>query len=399
MANHRAEKPAASRRSVDSPGTAARISEPAAAPPSGGRRKAVKPTRSRRQKAPKVTAPEPAAAPKVPTLGPVAPTVSLPPFPVSDPANPLGAAARSAEPSPARTEPTSGRADRAPARRANRTPAPRADRSPARPAARKTGHQGGRKSLFPSLPSAPTAIGAAALALAAAGAVTVSSTGLGSQLASGDIQKLSAQASVLNGASSIGSSDALSGRKRAVSRDSQRQAQQNAADQQLLAAAEKQAKERNAALAALAASAEKHASYIAKNAWQLPIPMGVYHLTSRFGECSALWAHCHTGLDFAAPSGTPIHAVAGGTVTSTGYSGAYGNRTIVTLTDGTELWYCHQTSIGVSVGQEVRSGDFLGTVGATGNVTGPHLHLEVRPGAGDPVDPYSALVAHGVNPG
>ncbi len=268
-----------------------------------------------------------------------------------------------------------------------------------RRAVKQTTHAGGRKNLFPGLPSAPTLVGAAALALAAAGAVTVSGSGLGSQFASGDLQKAAAQASVLNGASSIGSSDALSGRKRAVSRDTQREALQDAADQQLQAAAEAQAKQRNAALAALAASAEKHASYIAKNAWQLPIPMGVYHLTARFGQCSTLWSHCHTGLDFAAPVGTPIHAVAGGVVTDVGYSGAYGNRTIVTLTDGTELWYCHQTSYTVSVGQQVTAGELIGTVGATGNVTGPHLHLEVRPGAGDPVDPYAALVAHGVNPG
>ena len=55
----------------------------------------------------------------------------------------------------------------------------------------------------------------------------------------------------------------------------------------------------------------------------------------------------HTGLDFAAPTGTPIIAVANGTITETGYAGAYGNRTVETLDDGTELWYCHQTAFGV----------------------------------------------------
>ena len=217
-------------------------------------------------------------------------------------------------------------------------------------------------------------------------------------MAAGNLQKLSAQASVLSGASSIGSSDAFSGRARAVSRDSQREALQDAADQELLAAAEAQAKERNAALAALAASAQKQANLIAKNAWQLPITPGIYHLTSRFGECSSLWANCHTGLDFSAPTGTPIHAVARGVVTEVGYDGSYGNRTIVTLDDGSEMWYCHQTSYAVSTGQQVEAGDTIGTVGSTGNTTGPHLHLEVRPGAGDPVDPYSALMAHGLQP-
>ena len=151
--------------------------------------------------------------------------------------------------------------------------------------------------------------------------------------------------------------------------------------------AEKQAKERNAALAQLAASAEKQAGLIARNSWQLPVTRGAYHLTCGFGECSGLWSHCHTGLDFAAPSGTPILAVAGGTVTETGSAGAYGNRTIETLADGTEIWYCHQTAFAVRVGQTVSAGELIGGVGATGNTTGPHLHLEVRPGAGDPVDP------------
>jgi murein DD-endopeptidase MepM/ murein hydrolase activator NlpD len=258
-------------------------------------------------------------------------------------------------------------------------------------------HGGLRKTLLPGIPSAPTLIGAAALMLAAAGAITVS-TPDSSPLATGNVQKLSAQASALSGASSIGSSNALSGRARAVSRDSQREALKDAADEDLQDAAEKQAKERNAALAALAASAEKQASLIAKNAWQLPVTAGVYHLTSRFGECSGLWSHCHTGLDFAAPSGTPIHAIANGTVTSVGYDGSYGNKTVVTLEDGTELWYCHQTAYAVTTGQEVRAGEVIGSVGSTGNVTGPHVHIEVRPGAGDPVDPYAAMLAHGLQP-
>jgi murein DD-endopeptidase MepM/ murein hydrolase activator NlpD len=226
----------------------------------------------------------------------------------------------------------------------------------------------------------------------------VSSPQGGSQLTSGNVQKLSGQASVLSGASSIGSSNSVSGRARAVSRDSQREAMQDAADQTLQAAAEKQAKERNAALAALAASAEKQASLIAKNAWQLPVEAGVYHLTSRFGECSGLWSHCHTGLDFASPTGTPIHAVSGGVITSAGYDGSYGNKTVETLPDGTELWYCHQTSYAVGVGDTVAPGQVIGSVGSTGNVTGPHVHIEVRPGAGDPVDPYAAMLAHGLRP-
>jgi murein DD-endopeptidase MepM/ murein hydrolase activator NlpD len=85
-------------------------------------------------------------------------------------------------------------------------------------------------------------------------------------------------------------------------------------------------------------------------------------------------------------------------VTETGYDGSYGNKTVVTLEDGTELWYCHQTSFLVDVGDVVRGGEAIGTVGSTGNSTGPHLHLEVRPGGGDPVDPFTALLEHGITP-
>ncbi len=235
------------------------------------------------------------------------------------------------------------------------------------------------------------------LVLAGAGAVSASTPDGGTDLASTNVQRLAGQASVLTGASGTGVGGDFSGRERAVSRDSQREALQDAADEELQAAAEKQARERNAALAQLAASAEKQASLIARNNWELPLLSG-YRLTSRFGECSSLWSNCHTGLDFAAPSGTPIRAIAAGVVTEVGSAGAYGNRTIVTLEDGSEMWYCHQTSMAVSTGQEVRPGEVIGSVGSTGNVTGPHLHLEVRPGAGDPVDPFGALVAHGVTP-
>ncbi|UYM03889.1 M23 family metallopeptidase [Solicola gregarius] len=190
--------------------------------------------------------------------------------------------------------------------------------------------------------------------------------------------------------------------------------------------AETQARQREAALKQLASKSEDHADELleeqkkreerleaerekaaeegaelsaratADGQWVLPV--AGYTLTATFGETSQYWSTVHTGLDFAAPSGTPIVAVSSGTITSTGYDGAYGNKTVLTLDDGTEIWFCHQTSISVSSGQAVSPGDQIGTVGATGNVTGPHLHLEVRPGGGDPVDPYTALQDHGVNP-
>lgn len=127
-------------------------------------------------------------------------------------------------------------------------------------------------------------------------------------------------------------------------------------------------------------------------------PLRSYRITGTFGERSYLWSTVHTGLDFAAPTGTAISAVARGQVTQAGWAGAYGYRTIVTLPDGTEIWYCHQARVDVSAGDEVDRGQAIGTVGSTGNVTGPHLHLEVRPGGRDPVDPRTAFIEHGVEP-
>lgn len=94
----------------------------------------------------------------------------------------------------------------------------------------------------------------------------------------------------------------------------------------------------------------------------------------------------HTGIDFAAPTGTPIEAAAAGTVTFAGVRGGYGNLVIVDHGDGTETRYAHQHRIDVGVGQQVQRGQQLGTVGSTGMSTGPHLHFEVRRD-GTPIDP------------
>ena len=179
---------------------------------------------------------------------------------------------------------------------------------------------------------------------------------------------------------------------------SSREAMAAASGQQPTPAGTAQARENNAAYAQLAASAEKFAKKLAKDAWQLPLAAGSYQLTAEFGQCSGLWAHCHTGLDFAAPSGTPIRAVASGVVAEVGWAGAYGNRTVLTHDDGTQTWYCHQSEVGVQPGDNVFAGQTIGRVGATGNTTGPHLHLEVRPGGGDAVDPAEALAFHGATP-
>lgn len=150
------------------------------------------------------------------------------------------------------------------------------------------------------------------------------------------------------------------------------------------------------ALRGVERQARRYARELASNRWVLPMPS--YRLTGTFGETSYLWSTVHTGLDFAAPDGTDIRAVAAGDVTDAGWAGSYGYRTIVELEDGTEIWYCHQSSIGVDVGDQVSRGQVIGDVGSTGNVTGPHLHLEVRPGGGDPIDPAVALAEHDAAP-
>lgn len=123
-------------------------------------------------------------------------------------------------------------------------------------------------------------------------------------------------------------------------------------------------------------------------------PLSGYYVSAGFGARGDRWSSLHTGLDLAAPIGTPLVAAADATITSVGDAGAYGLRTVLTLEDGTELWYCHQSAALVSVGDTVAVADPVGRVGDTGNTTGPHLHLEVRPAGGGPVDPvpwFSAL--------
>lgn len=133
---------------------------------------------------------------------------------------------------------------------------------------------------------------------------------------------------------------------------------------------------------------------IKPEAWALPVKG--YRLTGRFGNSSGLWASTHTGLDFAVASGTPIHAIADGVVVSAESDGAFGNKTVIRLIDGTEVWFCHQTEFKVSPGDQLQRGQVIGTVGSTGNSTGPHLHLEIHPQGGDPVDPEIALAGHRV---
>ncbi|MEW2316288.1 M23 family metallopeptidase [Streptomyces bauhiniae] len=134
------------------------------------------------------------------------------------------------------------------------------------------------------------------------------------------------------------------------------------------------------------------------NSFVMPIT-GSY-VSTAYQSSSSLWSSgSHTGIDFHAASGTAVHAAGAGTVVSTGWGGAYGNEIVIRMADGMYTQYGHLSSIGVSVGQRVIPGQQIALSGATGNVTGPHLHFEARTGPdyGSDVDPVAYLRKHGVN--
>lgn len=123
--------------------------------------------------------------------------------------------------------------------------------------------------------------------------------------------------------------------------------------------------------------------------WQLPVPAGT-RVSAVFGQRGEHWASGrHTGLDWAAPMGTPVVASAGGIVETAGPSGRYGNLVVIDH-GGTVTYYAHLSEIAVSVDDAVDGGELIGAVGATGNVTGAHLHFELRIG-GVPHDPMNML--------
>lgn len=91
------------------------------------------------------------------------------------------------------------------------------------------------------------------------------------------------------------------------------------------------------------------------------------------------WTH-HQGVDFAAPTGTPVHAVADGKVLMAAFYGGYGNLIILEHAGGYSTYYAHLSAYAANIetGATVRRGDEIGAVGSTGRSTGPHLHFELR---------------------
>ena len=175
-------------------------------------------------------------------------------------------------------------------------------------------------------------------------------------------------------------------------------AKKAAAKARALAAAKAAAVAKAKAEAVAEAKAKAEAEAKAKAAPKVVLPTTGYHLTARFNQAGGRWAHNHTGLDFAAPMGTPVRSVMAGEVIQAAFEGAYGRQVKVRHADGTVTSYSHMSEFDVSVGDSVQAGSMVGRIGMTGNTTGPHVHFEVLPGGGSPINPDPWLRDHGVTP-
>ncbi|MGW0540622.1 M23 family metallopeptidase [Streptomyces griseoincarnatus] len=164
------------------------------------------------------------------------------------------------------------------------------------------------------------------------------------------------------------------------------------------------AAEAKKAAAAKAAQAKKAAKAAAKKkaaSWIDPVKS--YKLSAGFAQSGGMWAHKHSGQDYAVPTGTPVMAAHGGTVVKAGGNGAgdgpaYGNAIVIKHGNKTYSQYAHLSSVNVKVGQVVKTGQKIALSGNTGNSSGPHLHFEIRttPNYGSAVDPAKFLRNHGV---
>ena len=127
---------------------------------------------------------------------------------------------------------------------------------------------------------------------------------------------------------------------------------------------------------------------------KMPLPQGSYRVSSRYGmrvhPISGV-RRMHWGSDMASPVGTPVYAMRDGTVALAGRCGCYGNVLVVVDSGNVVTLYAHLSrfAAGLRPGVAVTLGEFVGRVGATGCVTGPHLHFEVW-NAGQRINPATA---------
>ncbi|MFE1286209.1 M23 family metallopeptidase [Streptomyces sp. NPDC058751] len=170
---------------------------------------------------------------------------------------------------------------------------------------------------------------------------------------------------------------------------------QTQAAAQAKAAAAKKAAATKTAVAKKAAAKKKAASWVD--------PVAKYSLSASFNQAGGMWAHKHSGQDFAVPTGTNVVATHAGTVVKAGPNGAgdgpaYGNAVVIKHPNGKYSQYAHLSRVDVRVGQTVSTGQHIALSGNTGNSSGPHLHFEIRttPNYGSAVNPVAFLNSLGV---
>ncbi|WAP53995.1 transglycosylase family protein [Streptomyces sp. S465] len=145
-------------------------------------------------------------------------------------------------------------------------------------------------------------------------------------------------------------------------------------------------------------SRERAAKPAASSGFIAPVS-GVSPSTAYRAAGSSWSSGYHTGVDFPVSIGTSVKAVGTGQVVSAGWADAYGYQVVIRHPDGKYSQYAHLSQLSVRTGQSVNVGQQVGRSGATGNVTGPHLHFEIRtgPGYGSDINPLTYLRSHGVS--
>ncbi|MEU6927566.1 M23 family metallopeptidase [Streptomyces sp. NPDC046385] len=221
-----------------------------------------------------------------------------------------------------------------------------------------------------------------------AAVATLATAGLGASLVAGAGSAFAAEGTAAVASTATATSAAIANQAAVQAKAAtQVKAAQVKAAQVKAAAAKAQVK---------AVAAQKSASWVK--------PVSSYTLSASFNQGGAMWAHKHSGQDFAVPVGTPVKAAAAGTVVKAGPNGggdgpAYGNAIVVKHANGTYSQYAHLSKIKVNIGQQVAAGQQIALSGNTGNSSGPHLHFEIRttPNYGSAVNPAAFLRSHGVS--
>lgn len=128
-------------------------------------------------------------------------------------------------------------------------------------------------------------------------------------------------------------------------------------------------------------------------------PLKLGYVTGLFNLRATKGKRKHSGVDMPAPKGTPIYAALDGVVevVSNGGKGWRGYGQVVFVNHGNKFWslYSHCNTVRVKIGQKVKQGDVIATVGRTGRATCDHLHFELRDSSGMPMDPMKFLPKEG----